>query len=353
MFHTPCSIGQGLCGFDKTLTPASFVAILLVFSGAAIYFYFFRKTTHLWKRLLIMCVTVLCIEVFTAPMWNNMHLGSFGYVYGDISWIVTLRWGLLFSSLLFFVRSMLRKEGNVQHAACVALLATPLIVAIEIMATDAGIRSYAPEIYASSISFLPWTRIPVEILYYAPVFSFLSTTAYLFWEAFVDEIPIIPFRNADLLRRGLIGFGVILCMELVIDPLTRQYYPAWTNIYHDVSIIPIFVWMGGLYFANLIVHEFIPGYPTQVRFIIVILLSCVAMVPYETFVYTSGFKIYEQSVVANFSGFKSHFLRIPIEVFFAIPLYLSLVYAPIRYLQSQLYTPQFPLHTSKKQLKSK
>ncbi len=57
----------------------------------------------------------------------------------------------------------------------------------------------------------------------------------------------------------------------------------------------------------------------------------VIVLPIEAWFINNGFRLYGPSAVANFSGFNTAITNVPVEVAFAIPLYLALVIAFTKY----------------------
>ena len=67
------------------------------------------------------------------------------------------------------------------------------------------------------------------------------------------------------------------------------------------------------------------------RFLIYLGLIGILILPIESWFINNGYRLYGPSATANFTGINTIITNVPVEVAFAIPLYLSLVIAFVRY----------------------
>ena len=142
-------------------------------------------------RFGVMALGVLIFQLFTAPMWNNDHLGPWAYLYRDVSWVLTLLWSTLFLVLLEGIDRLLPRWRAWKRFTLALLLITLVALPIELLLVRLGVRSYAPEVLEAVG---PWrlAGVPLEFLYYVPVFAALVLGFYRYWSLVIDDALLIP-----------------------------------------------------------------------------------------------------------------------------------------------------------------
>jgi len=320
------------CGFDKTPTPASlgleFVLMAAVLLGIA----WLARLCDRWPlRLGVMAVAVLLFELFTAPMWDNLHLGWWAYLYQDVSWILTLGWSVLLLLVVALVDRLLPRWREWKRFLLVLLLLDLLVVPLEIALVAAGVRGYAPEVRAAVVGGT-LAGVPLEMLYYVPVFSGLLIAFYKYWMLALDNSLLIPVRRLHWLRGFVLATVAVLLFELMVEPMVmNRGFPAWSYLYRDISLVMTGVWILVIAVAALVVERLGLEQPTPVRYLLALMVATAIALPIEYGLYLTGFRVYGPSAVANFTGFRIAILEAPIEIAFAIPCYLALMIAFIRY----------------------
>ena len=83
--------------------------------------------------------------------------------------------------------------------------------------------------------------------------------------------------------------------------------------------------------AAVLIERFTVGMPIPQRFAAGILLISAMALPIESWLIINGFRVYGESAVANFSGFTTPVSGVAVEVAFAVPCYMALVVAFIRF----------------------
>ena len=121
--------------------------------------------------------------------------------------------------------------------------------------------------------------------------------------------------------------------EVFIPEHKQEYAAEIQDIVHDISIILSGIWIVVIWVATGVVDRFLIHFNIVWRFFLYLVFVTAITLPLEMFFINAGFRIYGPSATANFSGFATPLSHIPIEVAFAIPLYLSLVIAFIRYIE--------------------
>lgn len=326
-----CLSQAGLCQFDKSPTSGSLAFILFVFSATAIALILLRKIQkQLIVRYMIMAGGVLLFELFTAPMWNTYHMGKFGYFYLDLSWILTLAWTTAFLSTVTTIDYFLKKLKEWQRYFLYLPILLLLTVIGELYLASIGVRGYAPEVMKQSIGFMG--GVPLEVFYYAPVFSSFIICFYKFWSFYFYKIPLMPVKKIFTIRNTVIILIGVTIFELLIEPLVDNLkFPAWSYIYKDISLVRIGVWIALIAFSTTIIDKLFVGLEFVLKFILYVSLPSLLFYQLESWFINNGYRVYSYSAQVNFTGFVTPISRIPIEVAFAIPIYITLIITFVRY----------------------
>ena len=328
--HTPWP--NGSCAVDRGLTAAALrlelIGLVLALVGLAI---LVRLRPRLPAHLAVMALGVLLFELFTAPMWDNAHLGRWAYLYRDVSWILTAGWTLLFLLVVTLVDRLLPRWRALPRFLLTLAVITALTVPLETALVAAGIRGYAPEVKEAAIGGFV-QGVPVAILYYVPVFASLVLGFYKYWSLVLDGTLLIPVRCIHWRRGLLLSTVVVLLFELMVEPMViNRGLPAWANIHRDINLFMTALWVLVIALTAITVNRLFLLRPVAFRMVMAVLVATAIALPIEYGLYSSGMRIYGPSAMANFSGFTIPVLEAPVEIAFAIPCYLALVLATVRY----------------------
>jgi hypothetical protein len=320
------------CNFDKTPTGAIALFELFVLIGVAAAFLILPKfKDQIGRRFLIVSVGVLIFEVFTAPMWHNYKMGWWAYVYRDVSWILTIGWSALILSTVVFVDRFLSKRKEWQRFAVYLAILTGLVSVLEIIVVNIGIRSYAPEVL-NAVAGVFVFNVPIELLYYTPVFTSLVIAFYKYWSFSIDHALLIPVKHQKWWRDGLIAFLGVFLFEVMIEPMVQNnHLPQWSYIFHDISIIMTSVWVAIVWLSTNLVNRFLIHYGLVQRFLITLMATAAIALPLESWYIIHEYRVYGPSAMENFTGFMTPVTHVPVEIAFAIPCYMALVICFIRY----------------------
>jgi len=305
---------------------------LAVFGLVMVAFYqLSRIKDKLWQRAAIMAGGVLIFEIFTAPLWVNDNLGRWAYVYQDVSWILTIGWTAMILYVIVMVDHWLPDWKAPWRFATYLGVLLVLVTIAEMVVVGLGIRKYAPEVI-ESVSGINLLGVPIEILFYVPVFTALVIAFYKYWSFVLDDAVLIPMKRRKWGRGIVLGFIAVFMFELVIEPMVEnRKFPAWSNIYHDVSFIMTGIWVLLIGVAAVVVDRFVIGYPVWLRFLAAVMIIAALVLPIESWMIINGYRVYGESAVANFTGFTTPITGVAVEVAFAIPFYLTLIISFIRY----------------------
>ncbi len=328
----PCT--QTLCGFDKSLTFPVFVFEIFIFVATAAILYLINKLQKkLFIRYAVMMTGVFLFELFTAPMWNNLHLGRFAYIYIDVSWVLTLGWTTLLYYIVFVVDHYFKKKSQNIRFLWYLLFLTPIVLFFESAVVKLGIRSYAPEVYeAAGTAKIPFLDIPVAGLYYIPVFITLVLSFFKYWSLYIDNKLLVPVKKHRWIQDFLTAFTGVFLFELMIEPMVRNVgFPLGSYIYRDISVLMSGFWILLIAFSVYFIDTACMHWSLPKKFIGYLAVAAAIATPVEAWLIRSGMRVYTLSATENFTGYKSILFHVPIEVVFAVPFYLALVIAFIKF----------------------
>ncbi len=324
--------------FDKTPTVPIiiFEALILLLTIAALVI-LSRYVKRLFLRFSIVAMGIFIFEFFTSPMWNNLHMGRWAYIYHDISWIFTVGWAALVLIVITSVDNSMPKLSEPKRFGIYLIILAFFVIILETVVINLGIRSYAPETMEVVIGYLP-LGAPIGILYYVPVFMALVISFYKYWSFMIDERLIAPVKKRRWLQSLAISIIGVLLFEVMVEPMVvNANLPSWSYLYRDVSLLitggwVIIVWLSINFIDKMLIHR------NQVnRYLGYLAAIFVVTLPIESLLMINGFRVYGPSATAAFSGFLIPFTEIPVEVAFAIPFYFGLIVAFIKYWEIVLF----------------
>ena len=321
-----------MCAFNKEPTAAilAFEGILLVATMAGLVIGR-RSDPRILTRFLTIAVGVLIFEVFTAPMWHNHHLGAWAYVYDDVSWILTVGWaGLILSAIVLVDRNLPSLRPGKRFGAYLALL-TGVVLVAEALVVNLGIRSYSQEVEETVIG-LYVAGVPIEALYYIPVFLALVVGFYKYWALVIDDELLVPVLKKRWGRTlGLTAIAVVL-FELMVEPMVvNSGLPSWSYFYRDISFLLTGMWIVLITAGTVVIDRYFLSVDLKLRFIGYLAVIGLLALPIESWLVQQGIREYGPTASAAFTGFTTPITGVPVEVAFAIPLYMALIVGFTRY----------------------
>ena len=319
--------------FDRTPTIGIIVfeIIIIILTGVAL-FLLSKTQKKILLRFLIAIIGIFIFEMFTAPMWNNLHLGVWAYLYRDISWVLTIGWAGMIVTAVTLVDHYFNKLNRPKRFLLSLLFLTILGMAGETVVVNLGIRTYSPEVRETILGIIPILGIPVNVIFYIPVFMALVIGFYNYWCLALDDKPVMPMKKRKWGRDFIIAAVGILLFEIMVEPMvTNAKLPAWSYLYRDVSFVLTGIWILIVWFSLKLVDKFFINVELAYKFIIYLIVIGILALPFEAYFISSGIRVYGPSATKNLSGIIVPWLNVPSEVIFAIPLYFALIVAFIRY----------------------
>ncbi len=311
---------------------------ILVFEIAVVvaflltYWFLNSRIEHAGRHITLIAVGMFLIEFFTGPMWQNHHLGVWAYVYSDVSWILTLAWVVILSLSIYFVEEVVHVKAPVWRWVGFLLVITPVTVVGDGLVKALGIRTYSPEVIAAAgPATIPILDVPVAGLYYVPVVMTLVWAFYKHWLPIFEPGTTEP-RRLPFLNRLLLTIIAVFLFEIVVEPMaTNQNFPSWSYVFHDITVLMTGLWVVIVVAVTFAVDSLMRTTDFRLRFATSLIVITAIATPIEGWFLANGYRVYGPSATADFIGLRTIIGNIPIEVMAAIPMYLSLVIAFVRY----------------------
>ena len=320
------------CDFDKAATlPIIVFEVLVLVGSAAMLFALTRFSTQIVKRYMVIVIGVLIFEIFTSPMWLNHKLGPWAYVYQDVSWILTVGWSAFILSVVVTVDHFLGQLSAGKRFALYLVVLTALVFVLEAIVVSIGVRNYSPEVLETVIGVFI-AGVPIEALYYVPVFMTLVISLYKYWTFSIDGELLVPVAKTKWLRNLILTASGVLLFELMIEPMViNANFPAWSYVYRDITFLMTGLWIILIWLVTIAVDKFLIHWSLTGKFVVYLLAAGVIALPLESFFFRSGYRVYGPSAEANFTGFVTPITNVPAEIAFAIPMYMALIISFIRF----------------------
>ena len=318
--------------FDRTPTAPiiAFEVFLLAMAGFALWW--------LWKNekkgVQQFCVAaggLFIHQFFTSPMWHNYKMGSWAYLYQDISWISTLAWATFISVAIIVVDRFFGKLKDWQRFPLYLAVLAPFAMAYETAMLKLGISGYSPEVQ-EVLSGRTLLGTPLEGFFYVPVFMALVVSFTKYWTFYLLQKPVVPLHRRPLLRSLGVSLAAVLLFEITVEPMVlNKGFPAWSYLYRDISLVLTGAWIALVWFTINLVDKFFIHYDLRKKFFAYLGMVFVLVLPAEIWLMVKGYRVYSESTAAAFTGLHIPWTGIPTEVAFGIPLYFALILSFVKY----------------------
>jgi len=301
------------------------------------YRYLDARALRVRQHFALIAVGVFILEFFTAPMWQNLNLGVWAYVYSDVTWIFTIAWTTMILCTVYAVDNLLLSSPTWQRFVLYLVVLTPLALLFEGLNKALGIRVYSPEtLAAAGLARIPVLDVPAAGLYYIPVFMTLILSFYKHWLPAVEPAGE-PRKRFSPISRLFLTVVAVFMFEIIVEPMaTNQNFPDWSYVFHDITIIMTGLWVVIVSLCTFVIDRLMPNVDFRLRFAAYLGLIAVVATPIEGWFIHAGYRVYGPSATADFIGIRTMVGDLPVEVVAAIPLYLALVISLVRYWDGSL-----------------
>lgn len=189
------------------------ILFLLVLSYWLKYYRYF-----LW-RFWALLAWVLFFEFLTSSLWITAHLGTYWYLNGDVSLVLSFFWAsLIFSSRILFDRILLKKTLFWELSFIIWVTTIIWLIAITLL-KEIWVFSYSEEMKEIIRGGTTLLGRPLEALIYFPTFVFVTYSFYKYWElAMYNKLYFLNYSIRPT-RDIAIALGPILAMGYLMHPL--------------------------------------------------------------------------------------------------------------------------------------
>lgn len=318
--------------FDRTPTGATIALELVILAAAGLTLWWHAKNEKRGAvRFFIAAGGLFIHQFFTGPMWQNLHLGWWAYIFQQVSWISTLAWASMIMWTLTLVDRALPKWPEWRRFFVYLAALTPAALIYEAALLRLGVSGYSPEVQAS-LSGLTLLGAPAETFVYVPVFMALVVAFAKYWSFFVLRKPVIPLPRRPWLRSFLVTLAAVLIFEVTVEPMVQNVgFPAWSYVFHDITLVLTGAWIVLVWIAVNAVDKFLIHFSLRGKFLAYLGVIFAAVLPAEIWLIASGHRVYGPTTVAAFTGLHIPFTAVPVEVAFGIPLYFALILSFVKY----------------------
>jgi len=324
--------------FDKTPTiPIIIFEVFIIMSVLCLLPILAKYTKKILLKFFIVALGILIFEFFTNPMWLNYKMGSWAYIYQDVSWILTIGWSIMVLSVVVITDKVFSSLKEWYRFGIYLVVLTVLVLIFESVVIKLGIRSYPPEVQEISYGYF-FFGAPIGTLYYIPVTLALIIGFYKYWSFLIDGKNLIPVKKRNWFQCLGISAIAIILFEIMIDPMAKNVnLPKWSYIYRDISFLIAGGWIIIVWLAISFIDKFFIDQNIFNKFIGYIVVIFIFVLPIEAWLMLNGFIVFSPTVQAGFSSFKLPIINIPVEVAIAIPFYYTLIVAFVKYWEIIIY----------------
>ena len=145
-----------------------------------------------FRNFFLIFIGILLLQYFTQALWLTVGLAKWSYLYQGVNWIITLG-----RSTMVIVSLAIIDYGfpKISQRARFGLYFIPiLIMGIigEAVSATRGTIQYHPELLNAFSGMTILGNVPIEALYYIPVFMLLAISFAKYWETILDHKFVEP-----------------------------------------------------------------------------------------------------------------------------------------------------------------
>jgi MFS family permease len=150
------------------------------------------------RKFGIVFIAVLLFEYFTQALWLNVNLERWAYLYLDVSWIITLGWATIIVVSMAIINLYFPRYSERSRFLLYLIIITIIGLVAEAVVVNLGIRQYSSAVKDVLIGYNILGGVPIEVLYYIPVFMALVLSFSRYWEISFGE----PDKSTSTKKEG-------------------------------------------------------------------------------------------------------------------------------------------------------
>jgi hypothetical protein len=139
------------------------------------------------RNFVIVFIGILLLQYFTQALWLTVGLAKWSYLYQGVNWIITLGRTTMVIVSMVVVDSLFPKFSEKARFGLyfVPILITGLIG--EAISSSRGTIQYHPKLLESFSGITIFGSVPIEAIYYIPVFMLLAISFARYWQIILDS----------------------------------------------------------------------------------------------------------------------------------------------------------------------
>jgi hypothetical protein len=134
------------------------------------------------SKFLITIIGVLLFEYLTSAMWVNQNLESWAYLYKGVSWVITLGWASIILVSVAIINFGFKRLSEGKRFVLQLILVSIIGFLAEMLVRSMNIREYSAMAQRSMSGVFLLGLVPIEAVYYIPVFMILVLGFKRYWE---------------------------------------------------------------------------------------------------------------------------------------------------------------------------
>lgn len=156
-------------------------------------------------------------------------------------------------------------------------------------------------------------------------------------------------KDKNVFKKYLVLAGGIFIFEFFTTTMWNNFHMgAWAYVYRDVSWILTIGWSTMIILAVHIINSLFPKLKAWGKFFLYLLLLTTVTIFFETLLVNMGIRSYGPEALAVINGHFIPLLNIPWQIFYYVPVFLSLVIGFYQYFSFSIdKKPLVPVNKSK------
>ena len=138
--------------------------IVILFAVGIYLFLMSQKTKRLNFKYIIILLSVFLFQIMAEPMWSDIGLADWAYLYRNVSWIFTIGFASIFMITFYIVDEKIKNRSETVSFFLYLLVLTSISTIIESILFSVGLREYSTTLTQSFSGISLLGLVPIEIL---------------------------------------------------------------------------------------------------------------------------------------------------------------------------------------------
>ena len=147
-----------------------------------------KSDKEIIKKFLITVIAVLLFEFTTSALFINQNLEFWAFLYKGVSWVITIGWASIILASIAIINYMFPKFPEKKRFIIQLVFISIVGIFAEFLVRILEIREYSSLAQKSFSGIMLGGLVPIEALYYIPVFMALVISFKRYWEISYNKI---------------------------------------------------------------------------------------------------------------------------------------------------------------------